>query len=94
MDTKTKINVNVARLRENQSSGRQEPVIRVVMPGRVVHGYHVTIHGPSRVVYDPSSAGISCWIETESPVEIITDSVPLNADEDKNGVQGASPPPV
>jgi hypothetical protein len=89
IDAKTRINVNVARLRENQSSGCMEPVIRVVMPSGVIHGHHVTIHGPSQVVYDPSNVGISCWIETESPVDIITDAANFpNPEEGGIGMQG------
>jgi hypothetical protein len=69
---KVRIHVNQHVIRANARSGGTAPPITVKCAGGNTYCAEVTIHGPSRVVYQPEkplSCGAKIWIETTAPVE-------------------------
>jgi len=72
---KTVIHVNQHAIkRNNKVCGEGEPVLTVKTYKSNRYARRVRINGPADVVYSknkPLSCGARCWIETESPVNII-----------------------
>jgi hypothetical protein len=72
---KTIVHVNQHRIRENAKTGSSEPVLTVKDYQSNRYAREVAIDGPARVVYSPDkplSCGARCWIETHSPVRIVS----------------------
>jgi hypothetical protein len=70
---KTVIHVNQHNVRRNLKTGSRDPVLTAKTYKSNNYGHHATINGPSKVVYRPDkplSCGATCWIETESEVEM------------------------
>ena len=70
---KTVIHVNQHNVKRNQKTGSRDPVLTAKTYKSNDYGYHAKINGPSKVVYRPDkplSCGATCWIETESEVEV------------------------
>ena len=71
---KTRIHVNQHKVKSNQKTGERDPVLTAKSYKSNDYGHHVVIKGPSKVVYKPDSplpCGATCWVETESEVEIL-----------------------
>ncbi|NEO33778.1 MAG: DNA-binding protein [Symploca sp. SIO3C6] len=71
----TIIHVNQHTIRQNQKQENAAPVISVKRGQTNTYGHEVEIYGPCRVVYrrdNPKPYGPRVWIETLSPVEVIT----------------------
>jgi len=65
---KAKIHINQHKVRSNAKTGEREPVITVKTYKSNEYATHVTIGGPSRVVYSPDkplSCGAKVWIEAQ-----------------------------
>lgn len=72
---KTIIHVNQHVIKANRKEGRTDPVLTVKTYKSNTYAHEVAIHGPSKVVYSPDkplSCGAHVWIETQSPVEVIS----------------------
>ena len=71
---KTVIHVNQHSVRRNRKTGERAPVLTVKTYKSNDYGHNVFINGPSKVVYRPDkplSCGATCWVETESEVEVL-----------------------
>ena len=71
---KTVIHVNQHSVRRNRKTGERAPVLTVKTYKSNDYGHNVFINGPSKVVYRPDkplSGGATCWVETESEVEVL-----------------------
>lgn len=72
----TRIHVNQHVIKSNRKTGANDPTLTVKDYKQNRRAHEVIIHGPSRVVYrpeNPLSCGAHVWIETESPVDVLTD---------------------
>ena len=72
---KTIIHVNQHVIKANRKEGRTDPVLTVKTYKSNTYAREAIIHGPSKVVYSPDkplSCGAHVWIETQSPVEVIS----------------------
>jgi hypothetical protein len=72
---KTIIHVNQHVIKANRKEGRTDPVLTVKTYKSNTYAREAIIHGPSKVIYSPDkplSCGAHVWIETQSPVEIIS----------------------
>ncbi len=71
---KTIIHVNQHNVKRNSKTGSRDPVLTVKTYKSNDYGYTANIKGPAKVVYRPDkplSCGATCWIETESEVEVM-----------------------
>ena len=78
--TKTIIHVNQHVIKRNAKTDQREPVFTVKQGRKNTYAHEVVIDGPSRVVYSPDkplSCGAKVWIETESTVSFVGDTVVL-----------------
>jgi len=67
----TRIHVNQHVIKANRKHGRNDPPLTVKEYKQNRKAYEVTVHGPSRVVYQPDkplSCGAHVWIETRAKV--------------------------
>ena len=72
---KTIVHVNQHVIRKNLKTGDREPVLTVKTYKSNQYAHEVSIKGDSKVVYSPDkplSCGARVWIETHSPVEIVS----------------------
>jgi hypothetical protein len=72
---KTIVHVNMHVIRSNQKTGERKPVLTVKTHKSNTYAHEVSINGPSKVIYSPDkplSCGARVWIETQTPVEIIS----------------------
>jgi hypothetical protein len=72
---KTIVHVNQHVIRKNLKTGDREPVLTVKTYKSNQYAHEVSIKGDSKVVYSPDkplSCGARVWIETQSPVEIVS----------------------
>ena len=67
---KTIIHVNQHIIKHNKKFNKRLPTITVKQGKRNTYCTHVSIDGPSKVVYSdiPLSCGATVWIETESDI--------------------------
>ncbi|MEB3831401.1 DNA-binding protein [Phormidium sp. CCY1219] len=71
----TYIHVNQHKIRQNNKQEEKEPVISVKRGSSNEYGFEVKISGSSEVVYRPDKplpCGAKVWIETLSPVELLS----------------------
>ena len=71
---KTRIHVNMHKIRFNKKHGTNDPVITVKTSHSNRYAHNVEILGPSTVIYRPEkplSCGARVWIETNAKVKII-----------------------
>lgn len=68
-----RLHVDQHRIKSNAKNGEHQPVLTVQAAGGPYKGHEVTIHGPSRLVYDGRtlSCGAKVWLETVAEVEVI-----------------------
>ena len=72
---KTIVHVNQHVIKKNQKTGERNPVLTVKTYKTNVYAHEVVLKGDSKVVYSPYkplSCGARVWIETQSPVDIIS----------------------
>jgi|TARA_R100001530_G_scaffold42958_1_gene32684 hypothetical protein len=72
---KTIVHVNQHIIKQNQKTGERNPVLTVKTYKTNVYAHEVVLKGDSKVVYSPDkplSCGARVWIETQSPVDIIS----------------------
>lgn len=72
---KTRIHVNQHAIRANGKDGGTRPVLTVKTYKDNIKCNEITWDGPSRLVYSPDkplSCGAKVWIETNSPVEVVS----------------------
>ena len=72
---KTIVHVNQHVIKKNQKTGERNPVLTVKTYKTNVYAHEVVLKGDSKVVYSPDkpfSCGARVWIETQSPVDIIS----------------------
>ena len=72
---KTIVHVNQHVIKKNLKTGDREPVLTVKTYKSNQYAHEVSIKGDSKVVYSPDkplSCGARVWIETQSPVEIVS----------------------
>ena len=72
---KTIVHVNQLVIKKNQKTGERNPVLTVKTYKTNVYAHEVVLKGDSKVVYTPDkplSCGARVWIETQSPVDIIS----------------------
>ena len=72
---KTIVHVNQHVSKKNQKTGERNPVLTVKTYKTNVYAHEVVLKGDSKVVYSPDkplSCGARVWIETQSPVDIIS----------------------
>jgi len=73
---KKRIHINQHNIRHNnQNPNDPKPVVTCKTYKKNYLGYEVTIRGASTLIYRPDkplSCGAKVWIETYSPVEVIT----------------------
>ena len=76
---RTIVHVNTQRIKQNQKTTRQQPVITVKRGNTNQYGHEVEIPGGCRVVYRPDSpmCGARVWIESLYDVRVIDLSVVL-----------------
>ena len=70
---KKKIHVNTHVIRNNQKTGKRNPVITVKTYKTNTYAHEVEILGNSKVVYSPDkplSCGARLWIETDAEVMV------------------------
>lgn len=69
-----RIHVNQHVLKANAKNGENNPFFTVKCSTRNHYGHRVVIDGPSELVSPekPLSCGAKAWIETRSPVHVIT----------------------
>lgn len=75
---KTRIYVDRPVVARNVEFRMNKPAVLVEQGHKVVHCMEVELHGPSKIVYDPTRYkvdGITLWMETESPVTIIGEGI-------------------
>jgi len=66
---KTRIHINQHHIRSNKKNDTSLPVISVKTYKSNRYAHHVTINGPSQVIYAPDkplSCGARVWIECDS----------------------------
>lgn len=72
-----KVHINSNTIKSNAKHGRNDPVVTVRKGSKVLdRGLRVTVHGPSRVVYepdDPLSCGAKVWIETAASLSVLSE---------------------
>ncbi len=71
---KTRIHVNMHKIRFNKKHGTNNPVITVKTSHSNRYAHNVEILGPSTVIYRPEkplSCGARVWVETNAKVKII-----------------------
>ena len=71
----TIVHVNQHVIKKNQKTGERNPVLTVKTYKTNVYAHEVVLKGDSKVVYSPDkplSCGARVWIETQSPVDIIS----------------------
>lgn len=67
------IHINQHKIRKNNKTGSNDPVITVKTYNSNDYGHEVEIHGPCKIVYSPDkplSCGARVWIETFDMVTI------------------------
>jgi hypothetical protein len=72
---KTIVHVNQHVIRKNLKTGDREPVLTVKTYKSNQYAHEVSIKGDSKVGDSPDkplSCGARVWIETQSPVEIVS----------------------
>jgi hypothetical protein len=72
---KTIVHVNQHVIKKNLKTGDRKPVLTVKTYKSNQYAHEVSIKGDSKVVYSPDkplSCGARVWIETQSPVEIVS----------------------
>ena len=72
---KTIVHVNQHVIKKNQKTGERNPVLTVKTYKTNVYAHELVLKGDSKVVYSPDkplSCGARVWIETQSPVDIIS----------------------
>jgi len=72
---KTIVHVNQHIIKQNQKTGERNPVLTIKTYKTNVYAHEVVLKGDSKVVYSPDkplSCGARVWIETQSPVDIIS----------------------
>ena len=72
---KTIVHVNQHVIKKNQKTGERNPVLTVKTYKTNVYAHEVVLKVDSKVVYSPDkplSCGARVWIETQSPVDIIS----------------------
>lgn len=75
---KTVIHVNQFMIRRNKKTGEKKPVITVKNYKENKYAHELIIKGPCKLIYKPEaplSCGAHVWIETESEVVIIGESI-------------------
>jgi len=75
IEMKTIIHVNQHVVKDNAKTGNNNPVLTVKTYKSNTYAHEVVIKGDSKVVYSPNkplSCGARVWIETQSPVEIVS----------------------
>jgi hypothetical protein len=68
-----RIHVNQHVIRKNKNEGTYDPPLTVQTSDGPYRARHVTIHGPSEVIYSPDkplSCGARLWVETKAAVEL------------------------
>lgn len=71
---KTIIHVNQHVIKANKKYNKCNPVLTVKTYKSNVYAKEVEVNGPCKIVYSPDkplSCGATCWIETESEVQVI-----------------------
>ena len=71
---KTRIHINMHKIRFNKRHGTNNPVITVKTSHSNRYAHNVEILGPSTVIYRPEkplSCGARVWVETNAEVKII-----------------------
>ena len=72
---KTIVHVNQHVIKKNLKTGDRKLVLTVKTYKSNQYAHEVSIKGDSKVVYSPDkplSCGARVWIETQSPVEIVS----------------------
>lgn len=71
---KTRIYIDRPVLMRNKDFGLNKPAVIVEQGVKVIHCMEVELHGPSKIVYDPTRGpgdGTTVWMETEHPITVI-----------------------
>lgn len=75
---KTRIYIDRPVVARNKEFGMNKPAVLVERDNKVIHCMEVELHGPSKIVYDPSRGphdGTTVWMETEHPITIIGEGI-------------------
>lgn len=78
MKKPTIIHINRNIIQQNAKHGKDEPVCRVEVNGKVRYCMEVQINGPSHMIYRPEKprpCGAKLWIETYADVELIGEKI-------------------
>jgi len=59
----------------NNKDNKNNPVCKVIVNDSVRYCMQVIIHGPSRMLYDPTLPENRIWIETDSDIEMIGEQI-------------------
>lgn len=68
-----RIHVNQHIIKSNVRNGRSDPPISVKTYRENLRAHHVTIDGPSEVIYRPDrplACGARLWVETQAALQI------------------------
>ena len=78
MKKPTIIHINRNIIQQNAKHGKDEPVCRVEVNGKVTYCMEVQIDGPSHMIYRPEKprpCGAKLWIETYADVKLIGEKI-------------------
>ena len=78
MKKPTIIHINRNIIQQNAKHGKDDPVCRVEVNGKVIYCMEVQIDGPSHMIYRPEKprpCGAKLWIETYADVKLIGEKI-------------------